>query len=65
MDHLEYLEEQVFELRATGALPVVTFQYNESYGMVPGFEQERDFPADVRGRGSYCQWKSGASSADV
>ena len=40
---LDWMEGQVRELRSEGYLPVVTFQYNESYGMVPGFKQERDF----------------------
>jgi Bacterial capsule synthesis protein PGA_cap len=40
---LDWMEAQVRELRAAGILPVVTFQYNESYGMVPGAKQERDF----------------------
>jgi len=40
---LDWMEAQVRQLRADGYLPVVTFQYNESYGMVPGFKQERDF----------------------
>ena len=40
---LDWMETQVRELRAAGVLPVVTFQYNESYGMVPGVLQKRDF----------------------
>lgn len=40
---LDWMEGQVKELRQQGYLPVVTFQYNESYGMVPGAKQKRDF----------------------
>ncbi|MDX9864155.1 MAG: CapA family protein [Anaerolineaceae bacterium] len=40
---LDWMEGQVHELRAAGVLPVVTFQYNESYGMVPGVLQKHDF----------------------
>jgi poly-gamma-glutamate synthesis protein (capsule biosynthesis protein) len=40
---LDWMETRVRELRAAGVLPVVTFQYNESYGMVPGVLQKRDF----------------------
>lgn len=40
---LDWMEAQVRQLRREGYLPVVTFQYNESYGMVPGALQTRDF----------------------
>ena len=40
---LDWMEEQVRQLRSDGYLPVVTFQYNESYGAVPGAGQRRDF----------------------
>jgi Bacterial capsule synthesis protein PGA_cap len=40
---LDWMTNYVTKLSVNGYLPVVTFQYNESYGMVPGFEQERDF----------------------
>ena len=41
--NLPWMQSEVTRLRSEGYLPIVTFQYYESYSVQPGFEQLRDF----------------------
>ncbi len=42
-DDYEWEVQAIQQLRAENYLPIATFQYNESYGYVPGIRQIRDF----------------------
>lgn len=40
-----WIEKEIQSLREEGYLPIMTFQYHESSGMIPGLYQEKDFSA--------------------